>query len=71
MFRSLSLVPVLKQRFNKLTNGKSQTTFINGHIGYVTVKKIANCKNINSVNPLYFMINEMIGYFEEKVKISI
>ena len=24
---------------------------------YVTVKKIANCNNINSVNPLYLMIN--------------
>ena len=23
------------------------------YIGYVTVKKIANCNNINSVNPLY------------------
>ena len=36
------------------------------YIGYVTVKKIANCNNINSVNPLYLMINEMIGNFEEK-----
>ena len=36
------------------------------YIGYVTVKKIDNCNNINSVNPLYLMINEMIGRFEEK-----
>ena len=36
------------------------------YISYVTVKKIANCNNINSVNPLYLMINEMIGHFEEK-----
>ena len=36
------------------------------YTGYVTVKKIANCNNINSVNPLYLMINEMIGHFEEK-----
>ena len=36
------------------------------YIGYVTVKKIANCNNINSVNLLYLMINEMIGHFEEK-----
>ena len=36
------------------------------YIGYVTVKKIDNCKNINSVNPLYLMIDEMIGHFEEK-----
>ena len=36
------------------------------YIGYVKVKKIVNCNNINSVNPLYLMINEMIGHFEEK-----
>ena len=36
------------------------------HISYVTVKEIVNCNNINSVNPLYLMINEMIGHFEEK-----
>ena len=36
------------------------------YIGYVTVKKIANCNNINSVNLLHLMINEMIGHFEEK-----
>ena len=36
------------------------------YIGYVTVKKIANCNNINSVNPLYLMNNEMISRFEEK-----
>ena len=36
------------------------------YIGYVTVKKIANCNIINCVNPLYLMINEMIGHFEEK-----
>ena len=36
------------------------------HIGCVAVKKIANCNNINSVNPFYLMINEIIGHFEEK-----
>ena len=40
------------------------------YVGYVTVKKIADC-NINSVNPLYLMINEMIGHFEEKMRLSI
>ena len=29
----------------------------------LTVKKIANCNNINSVN---LLINEMISHFEEK-----
>ena len=32
----------------------------------MTVKNIGNCNNINCVNPLYLMINEMIGHFEEK-----
>ena len=36
------------------------------YIGYVTIKRIANCNNINSANPLHLMINEMIGHFEEK-----
>ena len=29
-------------------------------------KEIANCNDINSVNPLYLMIDKMIGLFEEK-----
>ena len=36
------------------------------YIGYVTLKKIANCNNINRVNPLSLMIDKMIGHFEEK-----
>ena len=32
----------------------------------MTVKMIANCNNISSVNPLYLIINKMIGHFEEK-----
>ena len=36
------------------------------YIGYVSFKEIANCNNINSVNPLYLMIDKMIGHFEEK-----
>ena len=36
------------------------------YIGYVTFKEIANCNNINSVNPLYLMIDKMIGHFKEK-----
>ena len=34
------------------------------HIGYVTIKKIGDYNNINSVNPMYLIINEMIGHFE-------
>ena len=36
------------------------------NIGYVTKKKIDNCKNINSVNPLYLGITHANGYIEEK-----
>ena len=36
------------------------------YIGYVAFKEIANCNNINNVNPLYLMIDKMIGHFEEK-----
>ena len=35
-------------------------------IGQVIFKEIGNCNNINIVNPLYLMINEMIGHFKEK-----
>ena len=36
------------------------------YIGHVTIKKIGDYNNINSVNPLYLMINEMISHFEER-----
>ena len=32
----------------------------------MTVKKIANYNNVYSVNPLYLMIDKIIGDFEEK-----
>ena len=32
----------------------------------MAVKTIAKCNNINSVNPLYLMINKITGHFEEK-----
>ena len=34
--------------------------------GYITKKKIDDCKNINSVNPLYLSIDHANGYIEEK-----
>ena len=36
------------------------------YIGYVTIKRIGDYNNINSVNPLYLVINEMIGHLEGK-----
>ena len=35
------------------------------NIGYITIKKTGNCKNIYSVNPLYLCINHASGYIEE------
>ena len=34
------------------------------NIGYITIKKIGDCKNIYSVNPLYLRINHTSGYIE-------
>ena len=34
------------------------------NIGYITVKKIGDCKNIYSVNPLYLRITHASGYIE-------
>ena len=34
--------------------------------GIWLLKKIANCNNINSVNPLYLIVDNMIGHCEEK-----
>ena len=36
------------------------------NIGYNTIKKNDDCKNIHSVNPLYLRINHASGYIEEK-----
>ena len=36
------------------------------NIGYVTKKKIDDCMNINSVNPLYLGITHSNGYIKEK-----
>ena len=36
------------------------------NIGYVTKKKISNCRNINSVNPLYLGITHVSGYIKGK-----
>ena len=35
------------------------------NIGYVTIKKIGDCYDVNSVNPLYLRINNASGYIEE------
>ena len=36
-------------------------------IGYITIKKIDDCETIDSVSPLYLLVNHESGYIEEKV----
>ena len=36
------------------------------NIGYIIIKKIDDCKNINSVNPLYLLFDHASEYIEEK-----
>ena len=36
------------------------------NIGYITIKKIDDCENIYSVNPLYLRTDHANGYIEEK-----
>ena len=38
------------------------------YIGYITIKKFSDCKNIQifSVNLLYLIIHSTAGYFKEK-----
>ena len=47
---------------------KSYKNIAIDNIGYITIKKIDNCENINSVNPFYLMIVEVIGHIEEKTR---
>ena len=36
------------------------------NIGCIAIKKIDDCENIYSMNPLYLLINHASGYIEEK-----
>ena len=51
------------------------------YIGYITIKKIGDCENIYSVNPLYLIIGKVDGHIEcncvecssveEKIRVNI
>ena len=45
---------------------KSHKEFDIYYIGYITIKKFSDCKNIYGVNPLYLTIHSTTGYFKEK-----
>ena len=36
------------------------------YIGYITIKRFGDYKNIHSVNPLYLIIRSAMGYFKEE-----
>ena len=39
------------------------------YTGYITIKKIGDYENTDSVNPLYLIVNHASGYIEEKKEI--
>ena len=36
------------------------------YIGYITIKKFSDYKNIHRMNPLYLIIHSATGHFKEK-----
>ena len=47
-------------------NKKSHKDINIYYIGYIMIKKFDDYENIQSVNPLYLIINSATGYFKEK-----
>ena len=41
------------------------------YIGYITIKKIDDCKSFYSVNLLCLLVNHASGYIEEKMEVNI
>ena len=35
------------------------------YTGYITIKKVGDCENTHSVNPLHLQVNHVNGYIEE------
>ena len=40
------------------------------YIGYLTIKSFSDYNSINSVNPLYFIIDKIDGFTEEEMEIN-
>ena len=49
-----------------ITDKKSYKNIDIYYIGYITNKKIDDCENIHSVNPLYLIIGNVDGHIDEK-----
>ena len=41
------------------------------HTGCITIKKLDDCENIYSVNPLYLVTGKVHGHIEEKMGVNI
>ena len=60
---------IINQRFwiKLVKTDKKQYKGINiYYIGHITIKKIGDCEDTHSVNPLYLQVNYVSGYIEEK-----
>ena len=57
---------LLKNFTRKLTRNKQEKDIDIYYIGYITIKKLSDCENSDSVNPLYLIIHSAAGYFKEK-----
>ena len=40
------------------------------YIGYITIKNIGDYESTHSLNPLYFISDQVDGYVEEKMEIN-
>ena len=59
----------LFKKYNKIWKKIEKLSYMDigiYNIGYITIKKIGDCKNIYSVNPLYLCITHASGYIKEK-----
>ena len=56
-----------KSNLLKIEKKKSNKDFDIYSIVYITIKEIADCENIYSVNPLYLRITRANGYIKKKV----
>ena len=54
----------IKKFSHKLTKNRQDVDVY--YIGYITINKFSDCKNIHSVNSLYLIIHSATGYFKEK-----
>ena len=61
---TLLILKMLMRIELRSTNKKSYKNIITYYIGYITIKNLSYVK-INSVNPLYFIINKVDRFIEK------